>query len=222
MMKSVLLAASALTFALAAAPAHATIVPFDDFSVNQGPVTDTSVNGSRAQTAFLDIIAGPDLFRRRLTADLLARIPPGGSTTRVAAGVLDIIHGAGEKGENRVIYRDGAYINGLLAPQAPISNLAFYLRVVQSDANPATLDILLNGVNIGGSVIPPNSINFNMIVPISPSTNFAVGDLEFVFNGEPGYDLSFDTFGFLVNVPTPAGVALFGLGLLALGLRRRV
>jgi hypothetical protein len=220
-MKSVLLAASAVTFALAAAPAHAAIVSFDDFSVSQGPITDTSVNGVRAQTAFLDIVAGPDLFRRRLTADLLARIPPGGSTTRVASGVLDIVHGAGEKGENRVIYRDGAYINGLLAPLAPISNLAFFLKIVQSDANPATLDILLDGVNIGSRVIPANSFNLNFLVPISPSTDFSVGLLEFVFNGEPGYDLSFDTFGFLVNVPAPAGVALFGLGLLALGLRRR-
>lgn len=218
-MKTALLGASALL--LSAGAAHATLVAFDDFSVNQGPITDTTVNGSRVQTGFLDILAGPGVFRRRLTADLLERVPPGGSQIRVASGVLDIQHGAGERGENRVIYRDGAYLNSLLAPLAPITNLALALRIVASDANPASLDILLNGVNIGSKIIPANTTNDNFYIAINPATDFSVGLLEFVFNGETGYDLSFDTFGLLVNVPAPAGVALFGLGLVALGLRRR-
>jgi hypothetical protein len=218
-MKSVLLAATALV--LGSNSAHALIIPFDDFSVAQGPVTDTTVNGVRVQTAFLDIIPGPAVLRRRLTADLKERIPPGGSTTGVASNVLDIAHGAGERGENKVIYEAGSYLNSLLASAAPISSLAFFLRIIESDANPATLDILLNNVLIGSKVIAPNTFNENFFVPISPSTDFSVGNLEFVFNGQTGYDLTFDTFGFLVNVPAPAGVALFGLGLIALGLRRR-
>lgn len=216
-MKSVLLGTAALL--LSAGAAHAMVVPFDDFSSNQGPTTDNSVNGTRAQSAFIDIIPGPGTFRRRLTAFLLERVPPGGSTTLVASGVLDIQHGAGERGENRVIYQANSYINSLLPPV--VTNLALYLRIIESDANPASLDVLLNGVNIGSRVIPANTMNDNFYVVIDPATDFSVGDLEFVFNGATGYDLSFDTFGLLINVPAPAGVALFGLGLMALGLRRR-
>jgi hypothetical protein len=218
-MKTLILGTAALL--LSAGAAHALLVPFDDFSVNQGPANDNTVNGSRVQTAFLDIIPGAPILRRRLTADLLERVPPGGSSTRVASDVLDIAHGAGERGENRVIYQAGTYLNSLLAPSAPITNLALALRIVASDANPASLVVLLNGVNIGSRVIPANTTNDDFFIPINPATDFSVGNLEFVFNGATGYDLSFDSFGFLINVPAPAGVALFGLGLLALGLRRR-
>ena len=219
-MKSFLLGSAALL--VSAGAAHAVLVPFDDFSVAQGPITDSTVNGARRQTSLLNIGPVPGDLRRRLTADLLERDPPGGSTTVVASGVLDIQHGAGERGENRAIYRGGAYLNSLIASSAPITNLALALRIVESDANPATLDVLLNGVNIGTKVIPANTFDDNFYIVIDTSTDFTVGDLEFVFNGTTGYDLSFDTFGFLINVPAPAGVALFGLGLLALGLRRRV
>jgi hypothetical protein len=217
-MKSVLISATALL--LSSGAANAMLVPFDDFSVAQGPITDFTVNGTRVNSAFLDILPGPDTFRRRITAFLLARVPPNtGSTIEVASGVLDIRHGAGERGENRVIYQDGAYLNSLLP--LVVTNLALSLRIVASDANPATLDIVLDGATIGSRVIPANSTNLNFNIPINPATDFSVGNLEFVFNGSTGFDLSFDTFGLLVNVPAPAGVALFGLGLMALGLRRR-
>ena len=219
-MKSFLMAAAGVL--LSAGTTSAVTIPIDDFSVDQGGLTDSSRNFIARTTGPIAIASGSNIFQRTLSINLLERRSPIQDEIIVAAGELDISNGTGERTEARVIYGDIANLNDDLP--AIITDATFNFFLIESDANPVNLELVLNGISLGAIDIAPDTFNAVLSFNVDPSTVFA-GTLEFIVNGSLGYDVAFDGLELVVNgedeVPAPAMLGLFGLGLLALGARRR-
>jgi len=108
-----------------------------------------------------------------------------------------------------------------------VTGLAYFFSLTAHDLNPIDIKADLNGTII--PVFPPISGvgHYRFDVMGGPID----GTLKIIFNGDPGYDLTIDNLRLWIgrngedfdppDVPAPAMLALFGLGLAALGLRRR-
>lgn len=218
MKTSFLVGAAAL---LLGGPASALVIQIDDFGLDQGPISDTVLNATPRLSTVINLPAGPNTFTRQLSNLLTFARAPRQNQIQVNSGVLDITNAARTNAENRVIFGGLDQIQDDLP--ASFNELAFVFGVVASDANPVTVSLIMNGNPLGSFVIAPNTTDEELRFDIPLNTNFA-GTLELVINGANGYDINLDSFGLFVgenDVPAPAALALFGLGLVALGAARR-
>lgn len=200
--------ACASVMALASASiASAGSITFDDFSVDQGPHSNT---GSLTST----------VGNRTILLNPLGGAAPISNVVEVTSGVLDITNGTGDDSQVVVTWA----INPALAIPLGSTNLRLTLVVVGSDANPTS--IALSGVAGGNFNIPGNTNNqtvaFNIAgPPVGP------GNLILTIDGQPGWDLTLDAIGFDWNdpsvdpIPEPTTLSLLGLGLARLAFRRR-
>jgi len=191
-----------------------TVVSIDDFNSGDQLISDLVVDG----VAVTDTNA-----IRTLSTNLLAAVPPVGNTAQVVAGILDITNGGGDDSEIKVDWTIGA----LSLPSNAI-NVGFYFKVLQSDGNPTDLEFLFNSASIQSFSIAPNTMNADLTFGLNAAELAAVsggGNLTLKINGEPGWDLSVDQFGFSYEtpskVPEPTTLGLIGLGLAGMAAARK-
>lgn len=222
-MKTMLLTAALVAFASTAA--GAVLIQIDDFDTPQGAVVDTTADGVANSAPQANYTLNGNAFSRDLSISLLPGfLAPAEVEAEVTAGVLDISNGVGDDSTTVVRYSMDSLIDNIAAIGA-ISDLAFLFQVIESDANPITIGAVLNGVDLGNFFVPANTFNQVLSFDI-PNSSLVGGDLVLTINGEPGYDLALEALGLLVNetvveAPAPAAIALFGFGVLGLGLARR-
>ncbi|MEZ5403934.1 MAG: PEP-CTERM sorting domain-containing protein [Bryobacteraceae bacterium] len=185
----------------------------DDYSVGQGPII-TSTVPTTITDGPLAIGGG---ISRLITLETLAALQPPAFQVEAGFGVFDVNNGTGDDSQVTVDYT----IPALPIPPGA-SNVEFFLTIVQSDANPTSVD--LSGVASGSFSIAPNTLNQTVFFSV-PGVAFGPGTLTLTFNGAPGWDLSVDSFGVQWKdrspVPEPSTIGLIGAGLIGLGILRR-
>lgn len=226
-MRSLLLA-SAIA-ALATVPAVATaatiVVGVDNFSTAQGPVEDLGLGGGPVSSGSTSYALGAHTFDREFSIELMAFLAPVQAQAAVMSGVFDVLNGTGEKSEVVLDYTIPASLEAFKNAQTNVTGLAFFFELVARDLNPIDISASLNGASLDPVIPPlgdPGIYRFN--VPLGAID----GSLVFTINGDAGYDITLDnlrlwigTNGDDFDTPAPAALGLFGLGLMALGLRRR-
>lgn len=207
-----LLAAAAL--AVTAGLAQAGAVVIDDFSVDQGPISDTTADG----TAVSNTLPGV----RTISTNMLSGAAPIQNQVQVTQGVLDITNGTGDDSEVIVSWLIGSG----LVPTGSV-NVKFSALIVGSDANVTDVQFLLGNTVLLSSIIPGNTANAAIGFDIDPALIAAGGTLTLKINGAPGWDLTMDTFGITYDTPTPptvpepATLGLLGLAMLGAAAARR-
>lgn len=225
-MRRLLLATSAAVAAAAAAPASAAvIVNIDLFDTAQGPASDTVLGGGPVSSGSISYVQGAHTFDREFSVELLAFLSPIQAQAEVTASVFDVLNGTGEKSEVILEYTIPASLEAFKNSVSNVTGLAFFFRLVARDLNPVDISAELNGVSLN-PVIPP--LNLPGIYRFDAPLGAIDGTLTFTINGDPGYDITLDTLRLWIgqngeefDTPAPAAVALFGLGLALVGLRRR-
>ncbi len=196
--------------------ANAALITIDDFSVNQGPITDTTVSGlaTTAPDAVCDTNSA-----RTLCSNLLADPFQSGMNARVIGGQLNVSNGAGTDSQVAVRWNLAA---GFIPANAIGS---FDFLVIRSDGEPTNLAFYFNGALISNNIIAPSTIN-KLVSFNAPIAQLAAGGtLELRITGSSDWDVQLDSLGLNVTnlnkVPVPAIPLLLGAGLVALGLRRK-
>ena len=217
-MKKSLFAAAALVTALGAQAAPV-VVTIDDFSIAQGPVTDTSADAAPV----VDTLAG---VRTIAVNALSTSLAPITNQVSVTGGILDISNGVGDIAEVIVSWELAA---GLVPAGA--TQVKFSALVLESDPNPTSISFALGGTTLLTAAIPGSTFNEMIGFDIDPALITAGGLLTMRLVGASGWDLGMDTFGISyeqagpVSVPEPASLALVGLALAGAGFassRRKV
>jgi hypothetical protein len=191
----------------------ATLAFIDEFNGNQGPLTDTSINGESTLPPECDSVIGV----RTLCTTLLAHgVASSNNSVTVGGGILNIQNGVGE--DTEVILRWT-----LAAGFVPLNATGFSFLVVESE-RPTTLDFSFNGTSFASNTVPAATIGQEYFFNAPVTSLNAGGVLELRLNGPTGWDFALDSIGFAIpdqQVPVPAVPVLVGLGLLALGLSRK-
>lgn len=223
-MKNLLLGASVLLLASATAHAQTTVL-IDDFNTDQAPVSDTTTGNGPEESGPVSVVVDGNTIDRTISIDLLDFLDPPEAEIEIAGGVLDLNLGVGDDAEGRLLYNIDS-LSDDFDDLGTLTDLALVVEVVAADGTFKTIEAILNGTSLGEFALPdlvevgsPQTLSFD----IDPTSDIG-GDLEFVLNGEPGYDIAFNFFAFATTaeqVPAPAALALFGMGLVGLGLARR-
>ena len=199
-------ALAAATFANAV-PVTVTIDNFN--SPNVGPLTAalgaTATALDAVRTTSISTLAGP--------AD------GNGASVKIGAGtfpvgLLEVANASGRDSQVELAWTVAA---GLLPLNA--LNLGFFLEIVQSDGNLTDLAFFLNGAPLATFAIPGNTTNSIKTFTLTNAQAAAMsggGVLSLKVNGDAGWDLTVDQFGFKYDTPTvsePASLALAGMAL---------
>ncbi|MEZ5404294.1 MAG: PEP-CTERM sorting domain-containing protein [Bryobacteraceae bacterium] len=205
---------------LAVATSFAGIIKIDGFADGQGPITAIGTNGPMV-ISDSDVLPPMSVSRTLEFAPPAVDTPPVSRSMIVDSGVLDINHGTGENTTARVIY---ALPQIVLPPAAIASTVELFLEIVQSDANPTNVQVLLNGGSLGSFAIPGNTMNQQVVfaVPSLVFGNPGTNSLVLEVTGANSYDITLDSFGVQWSTtPEPGTMVLVGLAISGLGLLRR-
>jgi hypothetical protein len=222
-MRRLLLATTAAL--LATTPALADItVGIDRFNTAQGPVEDLGLGGGPVSSGSISYVQGAHTFDREFSIELLAFLAPVQARAEVVSGVFDVLNGTGEQSEVILQYTIPSTLEDFKNSVMNVVGLAFFFELVARDLNPINISADLNGTSLD-PVIPPlgGPGEYRFDVPLGAID----GTLTFTITGDPGYDITLDNLRLFIDqdpplgVPAPAALGLFGLGLAAIGLRRR-
>jgi len=202
--------------AIAGFNADAGLVVIDDFNSGDQYLEMTTANGLTMVTDTNSV--------RTLTSTLLAMTNPIYSAAEVGFDYLTLTNGAGEQSEVTVAWDIAA--NTISAGG---SNHQLVYSIIESDGNPTNFDLYFEGLLIGNSNIASNTTNQDLIFDVATVDFSLGGELKIVLTGNSGWDMQLDAIGLRYDdavppsgSPEPAGFALFGLGLLMFGMRKKV
>lgn len=202
--------------------ADAITILVDDFSDDQGPISDLNVDG----VAVTDTVSlsGGVVDSRTLSIEGLLFLNPPQNAATIGGGLLDVTNGVGDDSEVIVTWN----LLPNVFPVVPVTDVGFRLNVVQSDGNPTNVALAIGATNLGNFAIPGNTANQILPFALNPALVAAVnagGPLTLTLDGAPGWDLALDQFDLTFNeqqtvIPEPGTITLLGIGLLGLGWSR--
>ena len=206
---------------LACSAASAVTVTIDDFNGPDVVLTDALGGGptisiDAVRKASFELLAGP--------ANGAGATLKIGSMTFPIAGLLEISNDSGRDSEAIITWNLGS---GLLPANA--TNVSFAFQVIRSDGNATSLDFVFNNSALASFAIAPNTISQTVTFALTAAQRASVasgGTLALKINGDVGWDLAVDLFGFSFNTPAgalpePGSLALVGLALLGVAAARR-
>lgn len=210
-----LLASLVTAAAVGGAQAAPTVVIVDDFNSPDVLLQDQLGGGATTlsdaqRSAAYELLAGP--------------ANGNGSTLKIGSqtfpvGLLEVANASGRDSQATISWNIAA---GLIPAEAV--NVGLFLQIVQSDGNSTSVDFALDGNSLASFSIPQNTNNLGLSFGLSAPELVLLsggGMLEMTLNGDTGWDLTADLFGFSYQVPEPNSIALAGLALLGLATKRR-
>jgi PEP-CTERM motif len=236
MRKFTALAAAAVA-AFAVGSAQATVILIDDFNSPDVFLADQAGGGASTTSGAVSPV-NPLVTSRALSHELLAGTNTAGgagSAVNIGSvsfppGSLDIANAGGRDSEVKVSWTLGA---GLLSTPGAAS---FAFKLLQTDSNATDVGLSFKQgattTNFGNFNLTPNVCSVTGCPALTASVDqfFALsaadkalvnggGELILTINGQTGWDLQIDSFGF--QVPEPTSLALVGLAMLGAGVASR-
>ncbi|MGB3721430.1 MAG: PEP-CTERM sorting domain-containing protein [Pacificimonas sp.] len=232
MLRPLVLATAASALFGVATSAQAIIVEIDPFNTGfdatnpGGPGAPVILSGTDSATTTATLTNGNV---RNATFEIVANGSPGGANNadiRIADGELQIDNQSQVRSRITLTYDVGTSLDDALASVggSAAARSTLNIRTVFADA-PRTLSLFVNGeladtqivtqsVGSGGTLLTQLSYSAALL------DNGMTDTLSLVINSGAGSDYRIEILNAEFAVPAPAALALFGLGLGLVGLRR--
>ncbi|MFV0476298.1 MAG: PEP-CTERM sorting domain-containing protein [Parahaliea sp.] len=195
----------------AAGFANASIVyTLDDFSEDQGPASDTTVDG----VAVTDTMTMSNGTVRTISTSLVESFDPIQNAAVISYSNFDVNNGSKENAEVSVDWTFGANL-------LPGATSAIFSGIIIWADKITDIEFLMNGVSLATVSTVSGTDNEAFSFAFDPALFNAGGTLSMQLTGETSWDLVLDTFNITYSVPTPGTLALVGLSLVGFGLSRR-